>query len=125
MNTHQIFVEIRKRLDNPKNWCSRGYKNEDGGYCIGGHWLQITGAGTWSDFSQSEACKILMGIIGRRRLPGYNSGVPHFNDTHSHNDVLLLLDEAIKKTGLNPQSRPKLIEAWLAIFCKPVLATPS
>lgn len=93
MTTHEVLVRARNRLADPANWeqGSRHYGADDGPGC---------------------AMKALRVASGRQKFyeayravleaAGISENLPHFNDSHSHAEVLAAFDKAIAATAPEP-----------------------
>ena len=93
-----VLMRVRERLSKPENWCQGTLLETVGGdvraCLLGSIALESGWDGRDGDFDASlESAR-----LAEKRL-GYDlhTGVVIFNDSHSHAEVLALLDMAIKE----------------------------
>ena len=88
-----VLLKIRERLTDPKNWCGDGRAmNDDGGECLGFTILHMFDHNP--HFYYNDFVAEVFGSL----LPGDPICVPAWNDSHTHAEVLDLLDTAIHTT---------------------------
>lgn len=113
MTTHEILKLVRENITDPNKWCQRN-AHIGGAGCLGWHIIKCSGGEKWMDLAELEAGTFLATFIN----PGHNYGVLHlagpvisqFNDTHTHAEVLALLDEAIEATTPVIRDLPDVIK---------------
>ena len=95
-----ILLKTRERLTDPKNWCGDPKNhglNDNGGVCLG--LVMIQTMGTWihgntRDWTTDDY-HVYKKFLSEVFEPEVAISVPVWNDSHTHAEVLELLDTAI------------------------------
>mgnify|MGYP001604621475 CR=1 FL=1 len=88
MTTAGILRDAKALIDTPAKWTKGVYTDDKGRRCALGALQSVTA---------SEAGRRRAGRELERALPAWGS-VTHYNDHHSHADVMALFDRAIEAT---------------------------
>jgi hypothetical protein len=93
VNTKELLTKTRELIADPKHW-RQGSNIGRGSYCL----LEALRAtdNTIKMLTDTTAYKILAEET-RIALDGTPIGLARYNDTHSHADVIALLDKAIAR----------------------------
>ena len=98
-----ILKRVRNRIAKPENWCQYSFANDSEGktvelhssaavcWCLDGALRRECGDG----WHLRDACERLLWKALRKIAPKYRFGYLSYNDSHSHAEVLALLDAAI------------------------------
>lgn len=102
MTTVEYLRAAKALIQNPDNWCKGAMRKPkaDGTcrFCAAGAVNEVcpVGVGGWRITENLQVFKVLTDVV--RGLPREQSlSAPHFNDSHTHAEVMALFDKAIEQ----------------------------
>lgn len=103
MTVKEVLVQARQKIDAPEKWTQGAFgRNADGDYlglcdpsacrwCVAGAVCEVAESSPLED----AAIAVLAELVPKPPPTAMDGSVAHFNDTHTHAEVLALLDRAI------------------------------
>jgi hypothetical protein len=102
VTTHEILVKARALIEDPRDWCAEGWGPADRRCSLHAVYKVVTGREWQTEAADMDQPDYVRAAYALSAVCGFSMG--HFNDSHTHAEVMAVWDEAIRRHAPEPDT---------------------